>query len=52
MLRRLIDEAREESAEKGAAGDSLPTMEDFLEMLALIDSAILVLEAQEIVRRV
>lgn len=49
LLRGLIREALDEAANRGLSTGSMPTPEDLEEMLGLVDSAVLVLEAQEIV---
>jgi hypothetical protein len=51
LIRRLIGEARAEASARGLPAADLPTVEDFREMLGLIDAAILVREAQEIIRQ-
>ncbi len=51
LVHRLIDEARTHASERGQSPACLPTVGDLHEMLALVDTALLVLEAQEIIRR-
>jgi hypothetical protein len=48
LIRRLIGEALEQAASRGLPATCLPTLEELGEMLALLDTAMLVLEAQDI----
>lgn len=49
FTKRLIDEISANAAGIGKSPDCLPSLEDLTEMLDLVDTALLVLEAQEIV---
>lgn len=48
LRNRLVEEAKQTAAARGLPAGDLPTYEDLGEMLDLIDSAALVLEAQDI----
>ena len=52
LLPTLLDEAKMKAERGGMAAGSLPSLEDLHEMLGLVDTSLLVLEALAIVRRV
>ena len=50
LLRKLLDEANRKAAFSGTVAEGLPSIEDLHEMLGLVDTSLLVLEAMSIVR--
>jgi hypothetical protein len=50
LTAKLVDEAISEAARRGAPPEGLPSVRDLHEMLGLVDTALLVLDAQSIVK--
>jgi hypothetical protein len=51
LTKRLVEEAVSQAIERGSAPDSLPTFENLGEMLDLIDTSLLILDAQAAIRK-
>jgi hypothetical protein len=51
LTKRLVEEAVSQAVDRGSAPDTLPTFEDLGEMLNLIDTSLLILDAQDVVKK-